>query len=262
MKKSCLFASAVFLAALIFQGSSAMAASCIECHTEKGVELKIPDTAPIQLMRQGEKRTVTLDDAYAHRGHPCVGVTIAFLAVRQGISLLCGSEIPEQTDMAVLTKSGAGGAFNFLDMLLKCKKEGAQTEVPPAMKPSRESFIFTVVRKSTHQAVDIQLKPDQLPEDFFVLAQKHKAGTATPEEWEKLHGYIGKSIMTFPAMAPEALFVQAQPYHLMAWGCLMPCKARCRHGYGEGKCERHHAKGEKGKGHHGHGYEKCEKKQQ
>jgi hypothetical protein len=231
--RSCFLFTFFFALSALFPCFALSADTCISCHTEKGVEVRVPSTKPIQLMYQSEKRSITLADAFEDHGYPCAGVTTTFLAVQYGINLLYDSEIPETCDLVILSRSGTSGALDFIDFLMKGdqhKHKGkGKSKSPEGMKPSRENFVFTILSKSTSQGVDVKLKPEHFPADFFTLKKKQRANSLTPEEWEKIHGYVKNIILTFPTMPADALFGQPQPYHVMSWGCLTPCKGDGNH---------------------------------
>jgi hypothetical protein len=97
-----------------------------------------------------------------------------------------------------------------------------RTWPPDGMKKSRENFEYTIIRKSACLAVNVELKPELWPADFFKLKRKQKKKELTKKEWEKLHEYMKNIILTFPVKSPEELFGKPTPYKTLIWGTLKP----------------------------------------
>jgi hypothetical protein len=70
--------------------------------------------------------------------------------------------------------------------------------------------------------VEIRLKPEHFPADFFDLKKMQSTRKLTSEEWEKLHDYMKSIILTFPDKSIEDLFGKPKPYKTITWGTLMP----------------------------------------
>jgi hypothetical protein len=210
-------------ALLLFAPASIVFADgCTECHAEKGVQESIPSIAPIKINEDGVTRSITLSDAFRFHGHSCPGVTIAFRSLQYGIFLLFGDEMPEKKDLVIFSKTPTLGSLDMLDFVMIGEKRAKRTTAPEGMKASRENFIYTLYRKSTSTAVDIQLIPAQFPKDFFELKKKQSAQKLTSEEWDTLHDYMKTIILTFPQKSFETLFANPKPYKTIAWGNLLP----------------------------------------
>lgn len=199
-----------------------LADNCAKCHVENDVTVKIPPTPPIRLVSNGNERSINLEDAFRFHGHECPGVTTAFLAVRYGIKLLYGATVPRQDDLLILCPHPARGVVELIDYVMKGENDSDRTWPLDGMKKSRENFVFTLIRKSECLAVNIQLKPDQWPADFFKLKRKQKEKTLTKEEWETLHDYTKNIIMKFPTMSDESLFGNPVPFKTLIWGTIKP----------------------------------------
>ncbi len=222
IKKSCLLFFILLVLSVNFSHSTVFAHGCVECHTKHGVKEKVPSIPSINLIVGGQRQTITLTDAFKFHGHPCPGVTIAFRAVQQGINILYDSEIPKQDDLLVFSRIAKRGPLDLIDLLMKGSKLSKRTWPPVGIKPSRDNFFFTIMRKSTCQAVDVKLKPERFPKDFFKLKKKEKDKTLTSKEWDILHTYMKNIILNFPTMPAEELFGNPRPYKVIAWGKLLP----------------------------------------
>jgi hypothetical protein len=210
-------------ALLLFAPASIVFADgCTECHAEKGVEESIPSIAPIKISDDGVTRSITLSDAFSFHGHSCPGVTIAFRALQYGIFLLFVEEIPEKKDLVIFSKTSTLGSLDMVDLVMIGEKRAKRTTAPEGMKASRENFSYTLYRKSTSTAVEIQLIPAQFPKDFFELKKKQSAQKLTSEEWDTLHDYMKTIILTFPQKSFEDLFGNPKPYKTITWGSLLP----------------------------------------
>ena len=207
---------------LLSPASIVFSDGCTECHAKKGVEESIPSTAPIKISEGGMTCTITLSDAFRFHGHSCPGVTTAFRALQYGIFLLFGDEIPEKKDLVIFSKTPTLGSLDMLDLVMIGEKRAKRTSAPEGMKASRENFSYTLYRKSTSTAVDIQLIPAQFPKDFFELKRKQSAQELSSEEWDTLHDYMKTVILTFPQKSFETLFGNPEPYKTITWGSLPP----------------------------------------
>ncbi len=209
-------------ALLLFTPASILFADgCNECHAKKGVEESIPSIAPIKIKENGVTRSMTLSDAFSFHGHSCPGVTTTFRALQYGIFLLYGDEIPEKKDLVIFSKTPTRGSLDMLDLVMFGEKREKGTTAPEGMKASRENFSYTLYRKSTGTAVDIQLIPAQFPKDFFELKKKQSAQKLTPEEWDRLHDYMKTIILTFRQKSFGTLFGNPKPYKTITWGSLL-----------------------------------------
>jgi hypothetical protein len=223
-KKNWIVCIVLFLA---FQAPFLYGEECSTCHAAKGVKEKTPDIPPIKMRVEGKEWQITLADAFRFHGHSCPGVTTAFLALQYGIQRLYGNEIPERDDLIIFSKTPTAGSLDFLDLVMVGENRKEQTIAPKGMQSSRENFYFILYRKSNCMAVDIHLKPELFPGDFFEYKKKQSAGELSPEEWETLHGYMKRIILTFPTESFVTLFGSPEPYHMIPWG-LEPIPAHGR----------------------------------
>jgi formylmethanofuran dehydrogenase subunit E len=203
---------------LLICSSSLQGNECARCHIEKGVKESPPTTDPILIKTDGKTRSISLADAFAYHGHSCPGVTTTFRAIQYGIKLLYGNSLPEQEDLVVFSRTSTRGSRDMLDLLLMNQKGAENTVIPEDMKSGRDNFFYTFYSKSTATAVDIQLKPENFPEDFFRLKKKQAAQKLPSEEWDTLHNYMKNIILTFQTMPFEELFRKPEPYKVITWG--------------------------------------------
>ena len=224
MKKRIVFLTGLFVLAVIWMSPVVVSAwcSCLECHQKHGVTIKIPSTPPIRIMVDGKEQHITLDRAFRFHGHECPGMTIAYLAIRHGINLLYRNEIPERGDLLVTSRTPAGGVKDFIDFLMKGDKPSDRTWPPVGMEKGRDKFVFTVARKSTCEAVEIRLKEEFFPADFYPLKKKEQEKTITKDEWERLHTYMKDMLLRYPTRPAEELFSRQGPYKIITWGTLQP----------------------------------------
>lgn len=196
--------------------------NCAACHAAKGVQERAFDIAPIIIRDAGKVRRISLADAFRFHGHSCPGLTATFRALQYGISLLFDQEIPDRQDIAIISKAPLAGGLDFLDLVMLGEKRAARTVPPQGMKSSPDTIGYTLFRKSTSTAVDIQLKPEHYPADFFDYKKKQSEKKLTEAEWQVFHGYMRDMILKFPTMPPESLFGRPRPYKTIMWGTLMP----------------------------------------
>ncbi len=210
----------IILVFLFVNTSVLWAADCVKCHKEKGIEETVPELEPVLLRADGKIRTITLADGFNYHGHSCPGVTTTFMAVRYGITLIYGKEIPEQGDLVIFSRSPAPGCLDMIDFIMINKKGEIKTTAPKGMKSGRDRFLYTIYSKSKNTAVDVHLKPELYPSDFFQIKKKMAAKTASEDDWQTIHGYMRNLILTLPAMSFEELFGKPEPYRAVAWGVL------------------------------------------
>ncbi len=193
---------------------------CASCHQARGVTERAPEIKPIPLRSGGAVRTVSLEDVFRYHSHSCPGATTTFKALQYGLELLFQGDIPDVEDLAVLSRTPVEGVRDTLDYILTGGDEIRETPAPEGMKAGRDKFFYTLLRKSTGTAVDVQLKPEHYPENFYPYKKKQAEGALSPEEWEVLHGYMKDIILKFPAMPFEELFGRPEPYRFLFWGDL------------------------------------------
>jgi len=202
--------------------STLPADNCNSCHASKGVRESIPTVDPIKIRTDGKIRTISLPEAFHFHGHSCPGLTVTFRALQYGLLLLFDKEVPAPQDLAIVARTPLSGGLDLLDLVMTGEKRERKTYPPDGMKSDRNKIIFTLYRKSTSTAVDIQLKPEHYPKDFFEYKKKQAAKKLTPEEWQVLHGYMKGMILKFPTLSFEDLFDKPQPYKTIMWGSLAP----------------------------------------
>ena len=210
----------VILFLLLLNSPLLWANECAKCHMKKNVKQTVFQTDPIQLIADGKPRTITLSDAFDYHGHSCPGVTSTFLAVRYGIKLLFGGDAPDQEDLVIFSRTPSPGTMDMIDFLMINKKGKIKTPAPKGMKSGRDKFFYTIYSKSRAMAVDIQLKPEHYPEDFFKIKKKKANNTISEDERQTLHDYMKDMILAFPSMTMEELFGKPEPYMVITWGNL------------------------------------------
>lgn len=160
---------------------------------------------PIILEDAGEKVEVSIDDIGKYHGKLCVCSGMAFRAARFSISELWGDEIPKREDLKIISHlptPGSVDCFSYLTGTGPAVPHEAEgefnlilpdgTEVtdfsPKNLKliskdMNIDNWNFVIVRKSTGERFEVQLKKDIFPERFFKLRKKVKfTKTVTDEE--------------------------------------------------------------------------------
>lgn len=221
--KTPMIALLFLLAACPLAARPALAAGdCNTCHQQHGVTPRIPLAAPIVIAVDGARQEIALEDAFRFHGHECPGATTAFLAVRYGIGILFSGETPARDDLMIVSRTSAQGPKDLIDLVMKGNSHARRTWPPVGMEKTQGNFTFTVIRKSTCEAVDLRLREGVWPADYFLLKKKEKAGVISHDEWNRLHGHTKEIITGFPARPPEELFGKPEPYKLILWGTLQP----------------------------------------
>ncbi|MDY0269847.1 FmdE family protein [Trichloromonas sp.] len=217
-----LFGLLVLLAVLMISPEQVLAGDCMACHEKHGVMIRKPSVSPIKLKVDGKEQCITLERAFAFHGHECPGVTIAYRAVQYGIERLSPGETPDRDDLLITSRTSAAGVKDFIDLVMKGDNPAKKTWPPVNMGKSRDGFDFLLMKKSTCQAVEIKLLPENFPADFYLLKQKQKDKTITNEESDRLHRYMKKILLEFPHVPADELFGQPEPYKMILWGTVLP----------------------------------------
>lgn len=206
----------------VISASQIWSSDCNSCHTSKGIKEREPVVAPITIKADGKIRKISLAEAFRFHGHSCPGMTTTYRALQYGLQLLFGKEIPVQSDMAIISRTPVAGGLDMIDLVMLGENRSEKTYAPEGMKAGNDAFWYTLYRKSTSMAVDIHLKPELYPKDFFQYKKKQADKKLTPDEWQIFHGYMRDMILKFPTMPLEELFGRPQPYKTIMWGTMMP----------------------------------------
>jgi len=147
-----------------------------------------------------------IEEEFAGADGKCPCTSCAFRAVLLGISKIWGNEIPEREDIKIITRRPTPGATQCLQfitgtgpnvpsvtnkgelhMILADGTVVTDLSVPSLQKYMKdmgiESWNFIIIRKSTGEEFEVQVKEDIFPEGFEELRKKVKMEkTATKEE--------------------------------------------------------------------------------
>ena len=166
----------------------------------------------IQVATGGDIRTTTFADVVAYHEHPCPGSIVAFRAARYAIELLWDAEVPKQDDLVILCRGPMHGALDVFALVTKGPiqpKADAISQASPVlkeMKVGRESFVFTVIRRSTGEVVELRMKATVYPEEFFSLRKAMKQKKASPADQEQFKDYQRELIEELPHLDRVELF--------------------------------------------------------
>jgi hypothetical protein len=144
--------------------------------------------------------------------------------VQCGVGLLWGAETPDQNDIVILSRGPMHGVLDVFALVTKGPikpKTDAISQPSPVlkdMKISHGSFAFTILRRSTGEAVDLRVKPALYPDDFFVLRKKMKQGKSSPAEKQQFKKYQKKVIETVPVISDTELFEPPVRYRVLMFG--------------------------------------------
>jgi formylmethanofuran dehydrogenase subunit E len=202
-------------------------ASAVYADLDMGKDYQVPDIPPIKVMEDGKEVVITLADAFEYHDHPCPGVCVGFRALTYAIELLWGEPIPERGDLIVFSRGPMHGVVDIFTLVtygdLKVKADAVTQatpgpSIPKGMTAGRDKFWFTIIRKSTGDAVDIKLKGDSFPKDFFSLRKKIKNEKASDEEKKQMDAYKREMVKSFPTLPVAKLFEKPVRYQVIMWG--------------------------------------------
>lgn len=172
---------------------------------------------PIQVIEAGQMRNITLSDAFDFHGNACPGATMAFMAVRYGLELLYGDDIPELEDLVFISKA-PGGPMDLMDLIVKGDDPSRRTWPPVGITSAAKNFSFQFIRKSTMEMVTVRLRDGLWPDDWFELRDKHRQGVITEAEKEKRHRDREYVILNYPQKSFQELFGTPEVHKFVAWG--------------------------------------------
>jgi hypothetical protein len=147
-----------------------------------------------------------IEEEFAGADGLCPCSSFAFRAASLGISQVWGDEIPERSDIKVISYRPTTGATQCLQyitgtgakvpsvtnkgelcLILPDGIEATDLSTANLMNLKKqplgmESWNLIIVRKSTGEEFEVQVREDVFPKDFNELRTKKMQGTATPEE--------------------------------------------------------------------------------
>ncbi len=182
----------------------------------------LPDSVknldPIEVIRDGEERIITIQDVYDFHGGTCPGATMAYRAAQYGFDLLYpDGDTPAADDLIILVRA-PGGPLDLMDFMMKGGSDLDRTWPPAGITRSADNFVFEFYRKSTLQGVKLKLQDGLWPDDWFVLRDRHRDGSITDAEQEKRQQDRNYVIREFPKKSYAELFGEPEPFFFIAWG--------------------------------------------
>jgi len=176
---------------------------------------------PIILLQNGEERTIRLTEVYDYHGGSCPGATMAFQSMRYALELLFDQETPVAEDLVIIARM-PGGPIDFFDIIMKGDEPGPPTQTPAGMSRGMDNFVFQFLRKSTMEAVTIELKKGLWPADWYELKRKKKAGTMT--EADKARQQADKEAILSQLLEKPFSdnFANPQVHSFLVWGQVLP----------------------------------------
>ena len=186
--------------------------------------LAAPNLGEIVVADGGDVVSITPDDVLAYHGHPCPGGVVAFRAVQYAMRLLWADATPSRDDIVIFSRGSMHGVLDVFALVTKGpipKKADAISQPSPVlkeMKVSHKSFMFTVIRRSTGETVDLRVNQTVYPKDYFLLRKKVKQETASGAEKGRLKKYQHDLIERMPELSDTELFELPIRYRVLMFG--------------------------------------------
>ena len=133
---------------------------------------------------------ISIEDFAKYHGDICPCGTMGFRATQLAIAQLWGGQIPVRGDFKIISACPTRGSKDAVEFITRVvtRKKGADFEVQlpegtDIENLSFDNYVFTFIRKSTGDEVDIRVKEEIFPPGFLEMRKKVKfEGTATEEE--------------------------------------------------------------------------------
>lgn len=165
---------------------------------------------PIVLNDNEKKIKITIEDVAKYHGDKCPCTCCAFRAVLLGIQKLWGKEIPDRDDIKIISRLPSSGSIQCFEyivgtggefVLLRRKKRKTAGHI------GIDNWNFVIVRKSTGDKFEVQVKDNVHPQGFFNLRKKVKIEkSATKEELDEFRTMWEETRDAFLTKADWELF--------------------------------------------------------
>ena len=204
-----------------------IAAATVACtpevfaHDESSYPAAAETLPALLLVEDGKERSIRLTEIYDYHGGSCPGATMAFQALRYGLELLYDSGPIDVRDLLVIGRM-PGGPMDFFDFIMSGSQPIQPTPTPEGMSREMNNFAFQFLRKSTMEAVTIELKEGIWPVDWFALKRKKQAGKMT--DADKVRQLKNKRALLDQLLEqplPE-IFADPEVYSFVVWGQVLP----------------------------------------
>jgi len=132
--------------------------------------------------------------------------------------------VPQRDDIVIFSRGSMYGVLDVFALITQgpdLPKADAISQPSPvleAMPVSPESYAFTVVRRSTGEAIHLRVKPTLYPKEFFPLRKKAVEETATPEERRQLKQHRAKVFEKVFRRSEAELFETPVRYRMLMFG--------------------------------------------
>jgi hypothetical protein len=145
-------------------------------------------------------------------------------AAKVAIPILWPGEIPSRSDIRVITAHPTRGAADAIEFITRAKSNWELiVDAPPGTSgivQTSANWVFTFVRKSTGQAVEVRVNETIFPEGYHEIANSYRSKLAAGESPTKEETVAYKAAMkavkeAFKTLPDEKLFViRTFPYEL------------------------------------------------
>ena len=171
--------------------------------------------SPILIYDEKNLLEISIEDVGKYHGDICPCVIIGFRATHLAISEIWGGEIPKRSDFKIISKSPTLGTQDAFDFITRAKtgrnRQGDfKVELPEETNYenlSNANFVFSFIRKSTNDSIEIQIKEEVFPESYFELRKQVKFGKATQKEKEAFKSAKQKLKYRLMNLPSDELFV-------------------------------------------------------
>ncbi|WP_347489080.1 CbiX/SirB N-terminal domain-containing protein [Desulfoscipio sp. XC116] len=167
------------------------------------IELRVNDVVlpPLEIKTGGEISRINYTDvAVEPDGKICICGSFAFRAMQVALAELWPGEIPER-DRIYVEGPYSHGVEDALETIA-----GTGNFTLEQREHSNLFYNFKVTDKLSGQAVNITVKPEVYPENFFELKKKVKDGTATAEEMREFQAKRAQLVEKVRWGSPDQLF--------------------------------------------------------
>ncbi|MER2190480.1 MAG: hypothetical protein ABS951_05930 [Solibacillus sp.] len=143
---------------------------------------------PIRIYDRNDLLEITFEDIVKYHGKAAyMALGAGYRVVQAAFEALYGEEIPNRNDLTVFSAHGGPGFRDVFEFVTRAKTRGVYTVDPnypvaqyDPHRPTGYAYVFT---RENGQAVEVSIKEDYLPAQFYDFLKISRERDFTEEEY-------------------------------------------------------------------------------